>query len=275
MAGRKALAITERQFSVLRVLWEQGPLTVRELMEHLPGGDRQPYTTVLGLLQNMQKAGLVEAEKEGLTHRYRPSVSRQEATGSLLSDFLTRFFHGSAEQLILGLVDARQARPRRAQRHRGQAGVPEPAENLSRRNPEAAGSFPETEEEAMIEVTDRWVVPLLVFLADWSVRWGLVLAALALWLALRPPRLADHAAHSVPRRPGRRASCCRSCPAGDRCRSRGQHRSARSRSPLQPSRRFLRSPSGPNRSIQPARAAARQTERRHVRPCKSRAVCHR
>jgi len=111
MAGRKALAITERQFSVLRVLWEQGPLTVRELLEHLPGGDRQPYTTVLGLLQNMQKAGLVEAEKEGITHRYRPSVSRQEATGSLLSDFLTRFFHGSAEQLILGLVDARQVAP--------------------------------------------------------------------------------------------------------------------------------------------------------------------
>jgi BlaR1 peptidase M56 len=42
----------------------------------------------------------------------------------------------------------------------------------------------------MIEITDRWVVPLLVYLADWSVRWGLVLAALALWLSLRPPRLA-------------------------------------------------------------------------------------
>ncbi len=111
MAGRKALAITERQFAVLRVLWERGPLTVRELMEKLPGGDRQPYTTVLGLLQNMQKAGLVEARKEGLTHRFCPSVSRQEATGSLLSDFLTRFFHGSAEQLILGLVDARQVDP--------------------------------------------------------------------------------------------------------------------------------------------------------------------
>jgi predicted transcriptional regulator len=111
MAGRKALAITERQFAVLRVLWEHGPLTVRGLMEYLPGGDRQPYTTVLGLLQNMEKASLVGHEKEGLTHRYRPTVSRQEATGSLLSDFLARFFHGSAEQLVLGLVDAEQLAP--------------------------------------------------------------------------------------------------------------------------------------------------------------------
>jgi len=111
MAGQKVWAITERQFAVLRVLWEHGPLTVRELMEHLPRGDRQPYTTALGLLQGMEKAGLVDHEKEVLTHRYRPKVSRQEATGNLLSDFLGRFFHGSAEQLILGLVDAEKLAP--------------------------------------------------------------------------------------------------------------------------------------------------------------------
>lgn len=111
MAGRKALPITERQFAVLRVLWEHGPMTVRGLMEHLPRGDRQPYTTVLGLLQAMEKAGLVDHEKQGLTHLYRPAVSRREATGSLLSDFLAKFFHGSAEQLILGLVDAEALAP--------------------------------------------------------------------------------------------------------------------------------------------------------------------
>ncbi len=111
MAGRKVLAITERQYAVLRVLWERGPLTVRGLRELLPRGDRQPYTTVLGMLQGMEKAGLVAHEKEGLTHRYRPTVSRREATGSLLSDFLARFFHGSTEQLILGLVDAEKLAP--------------------------------------------------------------------------------------------------------------------------------------------------------------------
>ena len=111
MAGRKVLAMTERQFAVLRVLWERGPLTVRGLMEHLPRGDRQPYTTVLGLLQQMEKAGLVGHKKDGQAHVYRPVVSRREATGSLLSDFLARFFHGSAESLILGLVDAEQIAP--------------------------------------------------------------------------------------------------------------------------------------------------------------------
>jgi predicted transcriptional regulator len=59
----------------------------------------------------MEKAGLVDHDKEGVTHLYRPTVSRQEATGNLLSDFLARFFHGSAEQLIVGLVDADKLAP--------------------------------------------------------------------------------------------------------------------------------------------------------------------
>ncbi len=80
-------------------------------MDHLPGGDRQPYTTVLGLLQSMEKAGLVRHEKESRTHRYRPTLTEREATNHLLVDFLGRFFRESAERLVLGLVDANQIDP--------------------------------------------------------------------------------------------------------------------------------------------------------------------
>lgn len=108
MAGRKTLAMTDRQFAVLQVLWQQGPLTVRQLLEHLPGGERQPYTTVLGMLQTMEKAGLVHHEEEGLTYRYTATVSRQAALGTLLRDFTARFFRGCAEDLVLGLVDVNE-----------------------------------------------------------------------------------------------------------------------------------------------------------------------
>ncbi|HEX3448014.1 MAG TPA: hypothetical protein VHS97_07150, partial [Isosphaeraceae bacterium] len=43
----------------------------------------------------------------------------------------------------------------------------------------------------LLEFTDRWVVPGLGFLADWSVRWGILLAILLLWLVARPPRRAS------------------------------------------------------------------------------------
>lgn len=106
MAGRKTLAMTDRQFTILQLLWEHGPQTVRQVLEHLSGGQRQPYTTVLGMLQTMEKAGLVAHEPEGTTYRYQAAVSRQKAVGTLLRDFLSRFFRGSAEELVLGLVDA-------------------------------------------------------------------------------------------------------------------------------------------------------------------------
>lgn len=111
MAGRKTLAMTDRQFAILRLLWEHGPLTVRQLLERLPGGEQQPYTTVLGMLQTMEKAGLVDHESEGTTYRYQAAVSRQKAVGTLLRDFMARFFRGSAEELVLGLVDADELTP--------------------------------------------------------------------------------------------------------------------------------------------------------------------
>ncbi|HEV3204800.1 MAG TPA: BlaI/MecI/CopY family transcriptional regulator, partial [Gemmataceae bacterium] len=48
---------------------------------------------------------------EGTTYRYRAALSREKATGTLLRDFLTRFFHGSAAALVLGLVDSRALSP--------------------------------------------------------------------------------------------------------------------------------------------------------------------
>ena len=110
LARRKQLAITERQFEVLNILWEHGPLTVRELRDKIHGGGREdlPYTTVLGLMQVMEREGLVEHDVENTTHRYRPLLTREVGTSSLLTDFVQRFFRGAAKKLVLGLVDASQ-----------------------------------------------------------------------------------------------------------------------------------------------------------------------
>ena len=138
MAGRKGLAITERQFEVLSLLWDHGPMTVRELLDRRPRADRPPYTTVLGLLQNMERAGLVAHDAEGPAHRYRPLVTRRQATGNLLADFLRRFFRGSAERLVLGLVDAEQLSPEElraieARLGRPASGAAKPAPKAPRR----------------------------------------------------------------------------------------------------------------------------------------------
>jgi BlaI family transcriptional regulator, penicillinase repressor len=105
---RKQLAITERQFEVLSLLWEYGPMTVREIRERMDRKTDLPYTTVLGLLQVMERAAQVTHDVESQTHRYRPQLSRLQGTSQLLGDFVKKFFRGAASELVLGLVDARQ-----------------------------------------------------------------------------------------------------------------------------------------------------------------------
>jgi predicted transcriptional regulator len=108
MPRRKELAITERQFEVLTLLWDHGPMTVRELLDRLDPTGRLPYTTVLGLLQNLERAGLADHIVENQAHRYGAAMSREQATATVLTDFVTRFFRGSARRLVLGLVHADQ-----------------------------------------------------------------------------------------------------------------------------------------------------------------------
>jgi predicted transcriptional regulator len=111
MAGRKTLALTDRQFEILELLWQHGPQTVREMLRLLPRGVDLPYTTLLGLVQTMEKAGLLAHDVEKQTHRYRPLVSQTAATRNLLSDFLSRFFQNSAQRLVLSLVDSHHLSP--------------------------------------------------------------------------------------------------------------------------------------------------------------------
>jgi BlaI family penicillinase repressor len=109
VAGRKTQAVTDRQYQALEALWRRGPLTVRELLEELPDGT--PYTTGLGLLQNMEKAGLVQAEKDGAAHRYAPVMNRAQGMQHVLRDFAARFFGGSAQRLAVGLVETGELTP--------------------------------------------------------------------------------------------------------------------------------------------------------------------
>lgn len=103
MAGRKAIAVTDRQYQALELLWEHGPLTVREMLEYMP--KRTPYTTVLGLMQNMEKAGLIKSEREDNAHRYSPTMTRVQGERRLLTDIAKRFFGGSTQRLAIGLVE--------------------------------------------------------------------------------------------------------------------------------------------------------------------------
>lgn len=114
MAGTSASPLSGREYTILKVLWEQGPSTVREVRKRVAQNDPReeiPYTTVLSLLQLMEKKGYVTHEAHGKTYRYRAAVNQGPTTRRIIRDFLGRFFDGSVEALLMNLVDDPKVKP--------------------------------------------------------------------------------------------------------------------------------------------------------------------
>jgi predicted transcriptional regulator len=100
---------TDGELAILRVLWDGGPATVRQVHEQL--GQDTGYTTVLKLMQIMTEKGLVRRNEEGHAHVYTAASSEQATQRQLVRNLLDKAFAGSAAQLVLQALAARRATP--------------------------------------------------------------------------------------------------------------------------------------------------------------------
>lgn len=100
---------TEAELGILRVIWAQGPSTVRQIQETLQQARPTGYTTVLKLLQIMWDKGLVTREESSRTHVYRARYSQVRTQRQLLTDLLDRAFGGSASQLVMQALATKRA----------------------------------------------------------------------------------------------------------------------------------------------------------------------
>ena len=92
---------TAAELNILRILWERGPTTVREVHEALYGEDGASYTTSLKLLQIMHAKGLVERDDSQRAHVYRAGINKQRTQKRYLTDMTRRLFNGSTSQMVL------------------------------------------------------------------------------------------------------------------------------------------------------------------------------
>lgn len=75
--------------AVMDVLWSaRGPLTVREVLERVPAQRDLAYTTVMTVLGNLHRKGMVSREAAGRAYSYSPSLARQEAAAASLREVL-------------------------------------------------------------------------------------------------------------------------------------------------------------------------------------------
>jgi predicted transcriptional regulator len=87
------------------VLWDLGPATVRQVLEHLDARGRQlAYTTVLTFLTRLEQKGFVRADKQQIAYVYRAKISRRRVSKSRLRTLLEELYDGAAAPLVLQLV---------------------------------------------------------------------------------------------------------------------------------------------------------------------------
>ena len=99
---------TDAELSILRVLWERGPATVRQVHEALVDTRETGYTTILKLMQIMADKGLVTRDERARTHVYTARVSQQQTQRQLMNDLVDRAFGGSAAELVLRALSDRR-----------------------------------------------------------------------------------------------------------------------------------------------------------------------
>lgn len=95
---------TDAEFQVLSVLWEHGPATAREVLERMPDGKQRTYTTVLTIMQLMEKKGLLKRRIQGRAHVYRPGTNRNRIIRPMIRDLIAKAFGGNPAQLVQQLL---------------------------------------------------------------------------------------------------------------------------------------------------------------------------
>ena len=97
---------TDAELAILRVLWEHGPSTVRQVHEAQAETRDTGYTTTLKLMQIMADKGLVKRDETARTHVYSASAGEEQTQRQLVQDLVDRAFGGSAAQLVLRALSA-------------------------------------------------------------------------------------------------------------------------------------------------------------------------
>jgi predicted transcriptional regulator len=111
MNRKKTELLTPLELEIMTVLWETGAANVQTVQERL--GRELAYTTVQTMLNVLHRKGKVKRTLKDRAYFYRPVVSRQKFVGQTMKDIIDRLFGGSAESLVMSLVETRHLTPER------------------------------------------------------------------------------------------------------------------------------------------------------------------
>lgn len=105
---KKSPVLTEQELEIMKVVWQRGEVTVRDVYEEILDRRKVAYTTVMTMLGVLEGKGHVEKVAGEKAYVYRPTRPKHEVISGMVADFVTRVFNGSAKPLMQHLIDSEQ-----------------------------------------------------------------------------------------------------------------------------------------------------------------------
>lgn len=108
MARPKGQGPTDKELAILKILWTDGPSTVRQVNDHINRHQETGYTTTLKLMQIMTEKGLLVRDDSAFKHVFEAAVSAEETENQIVGDMMDKVFAGSAGKLVMRALSAKQ-----------------------------------------------------------------------------------------------------------------------------------------------------------------------
>jgi BlaI family transcriptional regulator, penicillinase repressor len=101
----KSSTLTEQELEIMKIVWVREQATVRDVYEELLKRRKIAYTTVMTMMKILEQKKYLKKSQEDRAYLYRPARPRQQVIGGMVREFLNRVFNGSAEPLLMHLVE--------------------------------------------------------------------------------------------------------------------------------------------------------------------------
>ena len=111
MARKASIQLTPLELEIMKILWAGGPATVEEARQRMPGPSKPAYTTIQTMLNLLEKKGKTKRNLVERAYVYQATESKAQARSHTLTDLINRMFGGSAEELVLGLLETKHLTP--------------------------------------------------------------------------------------------------------------------------------------------------------------------
>lgn len=102
---QRSPSLTPLELRIMQALWEVGPASVKVVRQTLRPNSELAYTSVQTVLNILQRKGKVKRTLRGRAYEYSAVVTQEKVSAAMLQDMIHRLFGGSAEQLVLTLIE--------------------------------------------------------------------------------------------------------------------------------------------------------------------------